>query len=365
MNAPVGRTARAIRALAPGAFALVIGTGGALVFVALDLPLPWMLGAMFACLAASLARLPIRRPTPLLAPTRVVLGVLVGAAFTPAILAILPGLALSLVFVVPYVALLGLIGVPYFRKLAGYDTVTAYFAAMPGGLPDMTAIGREMGGNEARLALVHTTRVLVIVSLLPFLIETLEGVDLGADARFGVGIADVSAIEQLLLLAAGLFGWWAAAKLRLTGATIVGPMIVSAAIHLAGLSDASPPDEVVKGAQLILGTGIGCAFAGATGRDLLNAIALTLGLMVVMLTVTAVVAVAVGAVADVAFVSVLLAYTPGGQAEMNLIALSRGEDVAYVALHHVFRVSLIVIGAPLVFRFLRAKAGPSREDSSS
>ncbi len=347
------------KAIGPGALALAIGTLGALAFVWLDLPLPWMLGAMFACLVASLANLPLRRPKPLLAPTRVILGVVVGAAFTPDFLAILPALALSLAFVVPYVAVLGLIGVPYFRKLAGYDPVTAYFAAMPGGLPDMTAIGHEMGGDEARLALVHTTRVLVIVSVLPFIIGSLEGIDLGAGARFGVPITEVSPVEQVLLFVAGLFGWWAAVKLRLTGATIVGPMIVSAAIHISGLSDARPPDEVIKGAQLILGTGIGCAFVGARGRDILNAVVLTLGLMVAMLAVTASVAVLVGTLADVAFVSVLLAYTPGGQAEMNLIALSRGEDVAYVAVHHVFRVALIVIGAPLVFRWMRAKGGRS------
>lgn len=346
-----------MKALGPGALALALGIAGALVFVALDLPLPWLLGAMFACLLASLAKLPVRRPEPLMAPTRVLLGVVVGAAFTPHFLTIVPDLLLSLVFVVPYVAVLGLIGVPYFRKLAGYDPITAYFAAMPGGLPDMTAIGREMGGDEARLALVHTTRVLVLVSALPFLIDWLEGINLGAGTRFGVPITEVAPVEQLLLYAAGLLGWLVAAKLGLTGATIVGPMIVSAAIHLAGLSDARPPDEAIKAAQLILGTGIGCAFAGTRPRDILHAIGLTLGLMVAMLTVTAVVAVLVSALTGFAFVSVLLAYVPGGQGEMNLIALARGEDIAYVAVHHVFRVALIVIGAPLVFRLLRPGGG--------
>jgi membrane AbrB-like protein len=344
------------RDIGGAALALAIGAVGSVIFVLLNLPLPWMLGAMFACLLASMAKVPVRRPGMLLPLTRVVLGILVGAAFTPDVLAILPDLAFSLALIPPYIVLVGLIGVPYFRKFAGYDSVTAYFAAMPGGLPDMVVIGKEMGADEARLALVHTVRVLVIVSTLPFIIGRFETVDLGAAARFGIPIADVDPVEQVLLFAAGLIGWRIAARLRLTGASIVGPMIVSAAIHLAGLSDARPPDEVIKAAQLILGVGIGCAFVGAKGGEILRDIVLTLGLMGVMMSVTAMVAASISALTDIAFVSVFIAYTPGGQAEMNLIALSRGEDIVYVAVHHLFRVSLIVIGAPLVIRWcLRPK----------
>ena len=51
--------------------------------------------------------------------------------------------------------------------------------------------------------------------------------------------------------------------------------------------------------------------------------------------------------------AVLLAFAPGGLAEMSLIALALGVDVAYVATHHVVRIFFIVALAPLVFRLLR------------
>lgn len=347
------------QSVARSALALGIGFAGALLFVRLGLPLPWMLGAMAACLTAAMAGVPLRKPEPLNKLMRVVLGVVVGAAFTPAIGAAVPGMLASLAFVVPYVALLGLIGVPYFRRVAGYDPPTAYFAAMPGGLPDMTAIGREMGGDEAKLALVHGTRVLLVVFSLPFLIETWEGIDLGAGARFGVPLAEAGVADQAFLLVCGLAGWWGGVRLGITGATIVGPMLVSAAVHLAGLTEARPPDEIVKAAQLVLGAGIGCAFVGVRPRDLLRTAALTLGLVGLMFVATAGVAALVHAITGVALVSVLLAYVPGGQGEMNLIALSRGEDIAFVAVHHLVRVSVIVAGAPVVFRRL-GRAPPSR-----
>jgi len=48
-----------------------------------------------------------------------------------------------------------------------------------------------------------------------------------------------------------------------------------------------------------------------------------------------------------------LAFAPGGLAEMSVIALSVGIETALVATHHVARVAMIVIGAPVVFRAAR------------
>ena len=52
--------------------------------------------------------------------------------------------------------------------------------------------------------------------------------------------------------------------------------------------------------------------------------------------------------------SILLVYAPGGTAEMSLIALSLGIDIAFVATHHVVRISFIVIVAPLLFAWFRS-----------
>lgn len=49
----------------------------------------------------------------------------------------------------------------------------------------------------------------------------------------------------------------------------------------------------------------------------------------------------------------LLAFAPGGVAEMSLVALALGIDAAYVATHHVVRIFIIVVAAPLLFRLVR------------
>ncbi|WP_372353060.1 AbrB family transcriptional regulator [Pararhizobium sp. BT-229] len=50
------------------------------------------------------------------------------------------------------------------------------------------------------------------------------------------------------------------------------------------------------------------------------------------------------------FVGIVLAYSPGGLAEMSLIALSLGIEVPFVVVHHIVRVLIVVAGAAAVFR---------------
>ena len=54
---------------------------------------------------------------------------------------------------------------------------------------------------------------------------------------------------------------------------------------------------------------------------------------------------------------IVLAYAPGGLAEMSLIALSLGIETAFVATHHIIRIGLIVVVAPLVFTRIRRPGG--------
>jgi uncharacterized membrane protein AbrB (regulator of aidB expression) len=48
--------------------------------------------------------------------------------------------------------------------------------------------------------------------------------------------------------------------------------------------------------------------------------------------------------------AVLMAYAPGGQSELNLLAITLNLDVAFIALHHLVRVAAVIIGAQIVFR---------------
>ena len=57
--------------------------------------------------------------------------------------------------------------------------------------------------------------------------------------------------------------------------------------------------------------------------------------------------------------TLFLALAPGGLTEMSLVALALGADTAFVTVMHFFRVSMVMIIAPQVFRLLPGP-NPSR-----
>ena len=48
-----------------------------------------------------------------------------------------------------------------------------------------------------------------------------------------------------------------------------------------------------------------------------------------------------------------LAFAPGGQAEMTVLAIVAGADLGYVIVHHITRVVVVITGAPIAARLLR------------
>jgi uncharacterized membrane protein AbrB (regulator of aidB expression) len=46
----------------------------------------------------------------------------------------------------------------------------------------------------------------------------------------------------------------------------------------------------------------------------------------------------------------LLAFAPGGQAELVVLALIVGADTAFVVAHHVLRIFTVILGAPIAAR---------------
>ncbi|MEM8731665.1 MAG: AbrB family transcriptional regulator [Pseudomonadota bacterium] len=332
----------------PVFFAFAVGLVGVAVFHLLRLPLPWLLGPICACLPAAMLGVPLKGIKPVNDAMRTVLGVAVGATLTPTVLATFPSMWPTLSLVPVMVVVIGLIGVPYFRQIWGYDTVTAYYAAMPGGLQDMIVFGEEAGGNVRSLSLIHATRVMVIVAALPFILKGIWGADLSNPP--GVPLSTVPPHEILLMVVCAGSGWWAAHRIGLFGASILGPLIVTAAVTLAGLLHNRPPTEAIWAAQFFIGLTIGTKYAGVTMTEIRRDMVAALGFcaILIVLTLIFVEGIYVGRLAP--GMEALLAFAPGGQAELAVLALIVGADVAFVVAHHVLRIFIVILGAPIVIR---------------
>ncbi len=333
--------------------ALAIGTFGGWLASLAGLPLAWMIGAMSATTAAAALGLPIALPVGLRQLMVTVLGVMLGSGFSPEMLDRIGEWALSLAALALYAAAAGGAGLFYFRRICGYDAVTAYFSAMPGGLSEMILVGTEMGGDARVISLTHAARVMLVVLALPFAFQMMIGYDPAASVPAGLPLAEVSGADLAVLAACGALGYLLARALRVPAAAVVGPMILSALVHILGWTTAKPPFELVAAAQVVVGTAIGCRFAGVTTRLLLRTAAAAAGGTAVLLSATLAFAMVLAQVTGLPVVALTLAFSPGGLAEMSLIAIAIGADAAFVATHHVVRIFMIVVFAPLAFRLMR------------
>jgi membrane AbrB-like protein len=336
---------------------IAIGTGGASVFWLLDLPLPFLLGTLSAILLAALAGAPVKDAGTLGKLMRTILGVAIGASITPDLVARMPQMAASLALVPLYVIAIAAIGVPFFRRVYGFDPVTAWYAAMPGGLQDMVLFGQEAGGNTRTLALIHATRVMIIVMITPFLLVHLF--DAGLDNPIGAPAATLPPHEMAIMAAAAIIGWKGAERIGMFGAPILGPMILTVILSLTDIIHFRPPAEAILAAQFFIGLRLGAGYAGVTLPEIRRDVVAGIFFVVIVAALAAVFTEAMILFGLAPPVDGFLAFVPAGQAEMAVLAIVVGADLGYVVLHHVMRVFLIITGAPVAARIFGV--GPPKD----
>lgn len=332
---------------------------GAVGFWALGLPLPFLFGPMAACLLVALSGGGLANFGQITVGARSILGVAVGCSITPEVLEELPQMAGSVALIPLYIIVIGLIGVPFFHKLCRFDPVTAYYAAMPGGFQDMIVFGEEAGGNPRILSLIHATRVLAIVTVAPVLMTYVYGATLSNP--IGRPLVELPLQEMGLMAVAALVGWKGGERLGLFGASILGPMIVAAAMSLTGLVHSRPPAEAILFAQFFLGAGIGVHYMGVTWGELRRVVASGLAFVLVLALLTFAIAQLATGLGLGQPVEAFLAFTPGGQAEMTVLAIVAGADLGFVIAHHLVRIVLVIAGAPLVARFIQTEPPTPRD----
>lgn len=331
--------------------ALAAASAGSVLFGLLGLPLPLLLGPMLGCLALAVTGMRLQGMGVLGTAMRTVLGVAIGASITPDLVRELPGYAPTLLMIPVFILVIGGIGYPLFRRVMGFDHATAFYSAMPGGLQDMLIFGQEAGGDVRAMSLIHATRVLVIVTVAPFLLTLLYDLDLTAPP--GAAATDLPARETILMIAAGLAGWKIAERVGMFGASIIGPMILTGALSLAGVIEHRPPAEMIWAAQFFIGIAVGANYSGITAREIRVDVGAGLVFAALLSVISLIFIEAVLWISPAPPLDVMLSFLPGGQGEMVVIALVSGADIAFVVTHHLLRVFVVLTLAPIVARLAK------------
>ena len=347
----------------------VAGVIGGGLFTLIGAPLAWMLGAMTATTLLAMSGAPLAGSTTLRNIMAAVLGVLLGSSFSPEIVQKLPqwlGVVTALCVVL---CLHGLVAFAYLRLKANIPVTDAYFSAAPGGLIEMMLQGDRAGGTVHTIALFHATRVLAIVAIMPLSFRLIGGV---VPALPGNAHGAFSVSEALWLAGCAGVGLLGALRLKLPAPYIVGPLILSAIAHGAGLSHLAPPALLIAAAQVTIGTSIGARFTNVSSQDLRRVVAHGLISALIMIAVSLACGWIAAPLLGFPRAALILAFTPGGLAEMSLIALSMNIDPALVSAMHAIRILVVVLLATPVYHALtlwqartRAAGEPTQSETTN
>lgn len=339
-----------------------IGALGGTAATALHLPMPWMLGALVATglVARFGPQAPLstyRFPNNFRTIFVAMIGVMIGTQVTPDLIAMAPDLTLTLGALFLFVPLAHLSNMLIFRKIGGYDAATAYYAGTPGGLMESIVMGESAGADIQKLTVQQFLRIVVVISVLPLGLSLWVGHPVGSAAGLAAAgeVAPVGLGSLVLIVATAALGLFAGRFVHLPAAQLTGPLLLAAAATVTGVLDLHLPFWLIATAQLVIGTSLGMRFQGVDGRLLSRSFGLSLLSVSVMLLIGGAFALLLGAATGIEPLHMLIAYAPGGVAEMSLVALSLAASPALVSLHHVVRILITVVEMPITARLIRLK----------
>ena len=314
--------------------------------------------ALFAALVVGIALAllswgPARVPRPLGLAAQGTLGVYIGTMVQDDALAalgddwaIVLGIGVStLVLSVAAGALLGL------RR--DVTPLTGSLSQVAGGASGLVAIARELGGDDRVVAVLQYLRVGLITASMPVVVTLIYHADRSRPPAADPG-QDPTAPWYLsvgMLVALVLVGSTFGRLIRLPGAGLLGPLALTVALEISGLSyGLSVPVVLVQAGYALIGWQAGLAFTRESLRAVGRLLPAAVALIVLLGVATAGLGVLLSRVADLTLLEGYLATSPGGVYAVLATAVETGSNVTFIIAAQVVRILLMLFAAPLLAR---------------
>ena len=346
--------------LVPVAETLLIAALGGVGLTLVGFPGGLVSGSMLTVAVAALAGRPMQIPLPLARLCFVLVGILLGAVVTPETLKGVATWPLSIALLVVAAICMMAATTCYLRWVHGWDPLSALLGASPGSMAQVMALSAEFDADVRGIAIVHVMRVLLIVLGLP-----------AGLALFGLTVEPVvstqslaasSFIELAILVAVSSVAALVMLRVRFPGGLMFGALAGSGFLHGADLVHVSLPWWAGSAAVLTLGAVAGARFANTSPKMLLSYLGAAFGSFAVATAVAAAFALVVVALLPFRTADVVVAFAPGAQDTMMVLALAMHLDPVYVGAHHLARFLAVSFSVAVAARQLVRRApAKSRE----
>src|SRR5581483_3102687 len=147
-------------------------------------------------------------------------------------------------------------------------------------------------------------------------------------------------------------------RIRFPGGLLFGAMIGSAILHGTGLVQAVLPWWIGSAATIALGAVVGSRFANLTVRMLAGYLGAAFGSFAVAMSVATLFIAIVAYFFPFPIANIVIAFSPGAQDTMMVLALALHLDPVYVGAHHLARFLVVTISVAVGARKLGKQKPP-------
>lgn len=334
----------------PIATALIIGFCGGLIFNFTGIPLPWMLGPMFAVGVAGVSGIKVGEIRGGRQAGQLVIGCALGLYFTPDVtrhILNFGGYILAAAFAA---IVIGALGGLVMKRIAGITAVTAFFASVPGGASEMAVLAERAGARFDQVALSHSIRVLMTVSAIPIAV-TLTGASGSEIYTPSTVLITAQGLVTLILL--GVCTAYVFMKAGIPNAWLLGPLFVSLLITISGNSLSAIPPLLATAAQILIGCSLGSRLKPSlrteSRRLIVGVVTSAAFTLCLSTTMGLIISWLIGETGP----AMVLATAPGGLSEMCITAKILKLGVPLVTSFQVARLAIVVTFSLPVWRLLQ------------
>lgn len=330
----------------------VIAFSGAQLFRLLTLPVPWLLGPLFAMVIFQfLYKGALHWPVQFRDVGLIVSGLAIGQQFDLALFNQL-GILLLYMFLLNIGVVIGAIGIAFLlSKWLKLSLKTMILSTLPGGIAQIVTFAEEEKDIDVPVVTYfHVIRILLVVLLVPFIVAS--------EAVQKPVITEPITIGLLVMI---IFAWGCAIlakKIRFPTATFIVPILLMILFNFGSMNVPTVPTILMNLAQLCVGTHIGLGIKPhmlkLPFRQVMAGLLSSLGLLGLTYGTTYLLMVFL----DYSFATGFLSTAPGGLDQMVLLAEAIGADVSAVTVFQIFRLLFLFLITIPILRFFYAKIAP-------
>lgn len=327
---------------------LIVSVAGGYAFSLLHVPLPWILGPMaFVLLGSARWKHRFEWSKPLQNTGMMIVAYTMGLSFTAAVMTEIARYLPIMLLMTMILVLLSVALAVILSRLTGAGFLTMLMGTVPGGLSQVVMLAEETKGvNVTVVTVMQVMRLMTIIVMVPILLfspivgeshrisESVIGSEVAAtvDGFWSVA-ADYAIFGAVCILCA-----WAAKRLKLPTAPLLGPLFGTAALQIAGFTGPELPPIVLIGAQMFIGAYLGLLFKPSEFTNRARILSLALASSLLLVLGTFVQSWILSANDPMSLSTALLSLAPGGMDQMSLIAHEIDADISIVVVYQLFRL---------------------------